>query len=413
MEPALSVELLEFTAPISIRRFSLPALADWSAVALFRPVHALIVAPSLLFIATLMAMLFSPPDIHFYWIDRIAFFVLLFVALLRALVLQRRGSLANPVMWPMVALLLLGLGAILSQPFDVQNWSVFAAKWVVPFALYHVAASIFDEPAAVHRFETFMLVVLGYLCFVAILFLCGMKGLILPRYIVDEGIGIHADRARGPFLQAVANGVTLNMLGLVAMDSFRRKRLRGLSALMLLVALPLAILATQTRAVWLSFASSILFLLLMSSSPRVRRACVCLIVAAGAGLLIAFSFDDGKTSISDRLEERSPVEFRLVMYQTGVEMFLEKPLLGWGAEDLQPELAKRVNDFHQKAFFFHNTYLEIAVQHGLVGLALYLWVVVDLLWLGSKKRHCSASADATFLDQIFVRCGRCWSECIC
>ena len=101
------------------------------------------------------------------------------------------------------------------------------------------------------------LVVLGYLCLIAILFLFGAKGLIFPRYILDESLGIHADRARGPFLQAVANGVTLNLLGLIALDSFRRGRLKRLPALLFLIALPLAILATRTRAVWLSFAGCI------------------------------------------------------------------------------------------------------------------------------------------------------------
>jgi len=126
-----------------------------------------------------------------------------------------------------------------------------------------------------------------------------------------------------------------------------------------------------------------------------------MVLAGGVGLLMALSFDDGKSSFYDRLEERSPVEFRVVMYRTGLEMFLEKPLLGWNATDLQPELAKRINDFHQEAFFFHNTYLEIAVQYGLVGVALYLWVVFDLLWLGSRRRHRVESPDATFLDQDF------------
>src|SRR6266852_4006992 len=144
------------------------------------------------------------------------------------------------------------------------------------------------------------------------------------------------------------------------------------------MALPLAILATQTRGVWLSFAGCVLVLLFLSPNKRVRAACLCLILAAGVGLVTALSFDDTNTSFFTRLEERSPVEFRVVMYQTGLEMFLEKPLFGWGASDLQPELAKRVHDFHQKAFFFHNTYLEIAVQHGLLGLVLYFWVVIEL-----------------------------------
>ena len=294
----------------------------------------------------------------------------------------------------------------MAQPYDTQTWSVFAAKWVVPFVLYHVAGSVFDDAASLHRLETFLLIVLAYLCLIAVFFLFGAKGLIFPRYILDEGLGIHVERARGPFLQAVANGVALNMLGLIAMDSFRRKRRRGFFALLLLICLPLAILATQTRGVWLSFAGSILVLLLVSSSSRVRRACLCLVLAGGVGLLAVLSFDDAKLSIYDRLEERSPLDFRVVMYRTGVEMFLEKPLIGWNSDDIQPELAKRVDDFHQKAFFFHNTYLEIAVQHGLVGLALYLWIVVDLFRLGSSRRPnlerpSLAAPNPTFLDRHF------------
>lgn len=376
-------------------------LAHWTVASAFRPLHALVAAPAALFLVTLAVMLFRPPDLQFYWLDRIAFLVLLFVVFLRSMVLRRPVAIAVPALWPMAALVLLGLGSLLAHRYDAESWSVFAAKWVVPFALYHLAGLVFDNPVSLRRFETFALVVLGYLCLIAILFLFGAKEWIFPRYILDESVGIHADRARGPFLQAVANGVTLTLLGLIALDSFRRKRLRGLSALIFLIALPLAILATQTRAVWLSFAGCILTLILFSPSKRVRRACLLVILAGGIGLLAALSFDSTNASFFDRLEERSPVEFRVVMYRTGLEMFMEKPLTGWGLGDLQPEMAKRVNEFHQPAFYFHNTYLEIGVQHGLVGLMLYLWIVVDLFRLGSRRRPHLASKDGGFLDTQF------------
>lgn len=382
-------------------RNSLPTPAHWTVANALRPLHALVAAPAILFLTTLAVMLFRPPDLQFYWLDRVAFLLLLFVVTLRAVALRRRASFAHPVMWPMAGLLLLGLASLLAQPYDPQNWSVFAAKWVVPLVLYHLAGSVFDNAASQRRFETFTLVVLGYLCLIAILFLFGAKDLIFPRYILDESLGIHADRARGPFLQAVANGVTLSLLGLIALDSFRRGRLKGLPALLLAIALPLAILATRTRGVWLSFAGCILILVLFSSYRRVRRACLCLALVGAAGLLIALSFDDAKPSFLARLEERSPVEFRVVMYQTGLEMFLEKPLAGWGSGDLQPELAKRVHDFHQPAFFFHNTYLEIAVQHGVLGLSLYLWMVVNLFRLGRSQRTHVAPGEGAFLDGQF------------
>ena len=70
--------------------------------------------------------------------------------------------------------------------------------------------------------------------------------------------------------------------------------------------------------------------MIVGSGKRIRRACLCLILAEAAGLLTALSFDDSNISLLTRLEERSPVEFRVVMYRTGMEMFMEKPLAGLG-----------------------------------------------------------------------------------
>ncbi len=358
--------------------------------------------PSLLFLATLAVMLFRPPDLQFYWIDRIAFLLLVFVLLLRALLLRQSWRVTGPLTWPMLGLLLLGLYAALQQAGEAQTWSVFAAKWLVPFTLYHLAGWVFDDPASLRHFETFVLVVLAYLSLIAILFLFDLKDLIFPRFIVDPSLGIHSDRARGPFLQAVANGVTLNLLMLIALDSYRRGRLRGTAGLLFLMAVPLAALATRTRAVWISFATSIVGLLLFSKHGRIRRACLCLVCAASLGLWIILSTADGNISLSARLRELSPVEFRINLYRAGWEMFQEKPLLGWSANEIQPELAKHISDFHQEAFYFHNTYLEISVEHGLLGLTLYLWMVIDLLRLGRKRPPGDGlPRDGQFLDQNF------------
>jgi hypothetical protein len=134
------------TGQITLRN-SVPALAHWTVVTASRPLHALVAAPAILFLTTLAVMLFRPPDLQFYWLDRIAFLLLLFVVLLRTLVQRRRATIAHPAMWPMIALLLLGIASLLAQPYDSQSWSVFAAKWVVPFALYHLAGSVFDNAA--------------------------------------------------------------------------------------------------------------------------------------------------------------------------------------------------------------------------------------------------------------------------
>jgi O-antigen ligase len=373
----------------------------WAIRASFRPLHALITAPSMLFLITLGLMLFHPPDFHFHSIDRVAFGLLILVVLLRVCVLRQPLRFGGPITWPMLALLALAFQGAVTQPNGDETWSLFAAKWLVPFALYHLAGYVFNDERSLWRFETFSLIVLAYLSLTAIFFMIDAKQFIFPRYILNEGLGYHVDRARGPFLQAVANGVALNLLGLVALNAFRRKRLRGVLAFLFLVALPLAIVATKTRAVWLSFVVSILWLLFFSPSRRLRRACLCFVLAGSMGLAAVVAFADRKTMLSDRLEERGPVIFRMAIYQAGWEMFLQKPLAGWGATDMQTELSKRISDFHQEQFFFHNTYLEIVVQYGLLGLLLYLWIVVDLFKLSRGGIRPDFFAHSGFLDRQF------------
>jgi O-antigen ligase len=142
-------------------------------------------------------------------------------------------------------------------------------------------------------------------------------------------------------------------------------------------------------------------LLFFSPSRRLRRVCLCFVIAGILGLAWVATFADHNTSLGDRLEERGPVMFRMAIYQAGWEMFLQKPFTGWGAADMQAELSKRISDFHQDQFFFHNTYLEILVQYGLVGLLLYLWLVVDLFKLGRRQNPASLDRDGDLLDTQF------------
>jgi len=381
---------------------SATSILPWICSACVRPLQALIAAPGLLFLATLGLMLFHPPEFHFHSLDRVAFVVLVLVVLLRASVSGRTLRFADSATWPMSAMLGLAFCAAVSQPYEAETWSLFAAKWLVPFTLYHLAGHVLGDERTLQWFETFSVIVLVYLSLTAVCFMVGATQLVFPRYILDEGLGIHADRARGPFLQAVANGVALNLLGLLALNAYRRQRLCGIWAALVLAALPLAILATRTRAVWLSFSASILGLLFFSPSRRLRRLCLGLVIAGCLALVAVFALADRNTTLTDRLEESGPVLFRMEVYQAGWDMFLEKPLTGWSTSDMQADLSRRVSGFRQDQFYFHNTYLEIAVQYGIVGLLLYLWIMVDLFRLtrrgGNQDHH---SPGTSFLDQEF------------
>ena len=376
-------------------------LSVWAVGISLRPLQALMVAPSLLFFAMLTAMLLRHENVPFYEIDRVAFGLLLLGVVGRAIIQRQRLFVVERIHWPMLGLTVLALATAIRQPFDSETWSLLASKFIIPFVLFHAAGMVFTNEKKFRQFEVYALLVLAYLSFTAIAFLSGARALIFPRFILDESLGFHADRARGPFLQAVANGVSLNILGLVALHAYQRGSVRGRKIAVLLASVPVAILATMTRAVWLSFAGSVIALIFLSKNRTLRRAGVGLALMAGLALAVVLSSHELGGALSDRLEERQPVEFRVAVYAGSWQMFLDRPLLGWGFHQMPAELPRYVSEYKDKVLYPHNTYLELLVEEGMAGLALYLWLMWEMWRLG--RGEIPAGEKDGFLDSQFHR----------
>jgi O-antigen ligase len=144
-----------------------------------------------------------------------------------------------------------------------------------------------------------------------------------------------------------------------------------------------AILATMTRAVWLTFAVSVGVLIFRSRNRRLRSICIAVTIVGALGSLIALSFDDQRRSLTDRLRESGPLDFRQAVYAGAWQMFLEKPFIGWGVNQMPGELARHVSGYKEKKELdSHNTYLELLVEHGIVGFGLYAWLMWEIWRLG-------------------------------
>ena len=348
-----------------------------------RPLHLALAYPSILYVAAISVFLFRPPDLFSFYADRLAFGVLVFSVALRTMALRDKLPFFPGLTLPMLALTTLAVLRALREPFDAQLWSIVASKFIVPFVLFHIAALVFRGPSERRHFEIFVALALAYLVFIAIAFLCDARSLIYPRFILDESMGFHPDRARGPFLQAVANGVSLNLLGvLVLVLPQKGKKFVWL----LWLALPVAILATMTRAVWISFALSSLVLGFRLIRRRLLTA-VILAVVAGlvAGIALGVSKHSLQDALSDRTSERGPVEARMAVYNAGWAMFEERPLTGWPAGRMYAELGRRMEGYHLRIFYVHNTYLAFLVEFGWPGLALYVVLVFNLFHLARKN----------------------------
>jgi len=282
---------------------------------LLRPLHLGLAFPSVLYVGAMTIFLLRPPDLFSFYADRIAFGILVFFVALRTMALRDKLPFFAGLSLPMLSLMALAVFRALQEPFDAQTWSIVASKYIVPFALFHIAVLVFRGTAQRRHFEVFVILALAYLVFIAIAFLADARSLIFPRFILDESLGFHPDRARGPFLQAVANGVSLNILGILAV-ALPQKR-KAVVWLLWLV-LPLAVLATMTRAVWISFAVSTLVLGFLMVERRLQAVCALLAVAGlMVGLAIGLSTHSLKAALWDRTGERGPVEARLAVYDAG------------------------------------------------------------------------------------------------
>ena len=350
-----------------------------------RPLQALIAAPTLLFLTALTAMLFCHPDVSFHKLNRVTFALLVVGVVCRAVVLKQEVFCFERVTWPMIGLTAVALISLVGRTVDEDTWGLLAAKYLFPFTLFHLAKMVFTEEPRVRQFELFALVVLAYLSFTAIVFLLGVRDLVFPKFILDPSLGHHAERARGPFLQAVANGVSLNMLALLVLHGYRRGSLRSVKALAVLAAVPIAILATMTRGVWLSFAGSVLGVVFVAKNLKARFVSIAVVVVAAGGLGLVMNTTQLGSVLGDRIQDSGPVEYRQAVYAGGWRMFLDRPIAGWGFHQMPAELPKYVGEYQDKVLYPHNTYLEVLVENGLLGLSLYAWLMWELWRLGRGK----------------------------
>ena len=193
---AEALSVIEFANPGAVESHSRGRnIGSKAIVVLFAPLQAGMAMPVALYLATLTIMLFRPPEVEFYSVDRIALLVLVFVVVLRALALRQPLRVTGWLLFPMTALTVLASVSTLSYSYQTSAWSVMAAKFVVPLAMFWMATMTFRTESSLRWLERFCLAILVYLSFTAIMSVAGIRQLVFPPYILDESLGIHADRA--------------------------------------------------------------------------------------------------------------------------------------------------------------------------------------------------------------------------
>jgi O-antigen ligase len=75
----------------------------------------------------------------------------------------------------------------------------------------------------------------------------------------------------------------------------------------------------------------------------------------------------------------------MAVYCGAWAMFKERPFTGWPAAHMYAELGRRMEGYHLRTFYVHNTYLALLIELGLPGLALYGILFFNLFRLSRRR----------------------------
>ena len=187
------------------------------------------------------------------------------------------------------------------------------------------------------------------------------------------------DRARAFFSIYMTLAGVLNVALLATLPRVLPGGFRAWSApVWLLTATGLAL--TYTRGAWIGFGAGAAALLPMSRRGR-------LALLAGL-LLLPGVFLLGPRDLSNRFRsmfdpDEAGIKERIYMWRSGLAMWRERPLLGWGPGGVKREYPRYalLEAFKRRTGHVHNTPLQILVERGVLGLAAWL-----AIWIAFYRR---------------------------
>ena len=298
-------------------------------------------------------------------------------------------------------------GTLLSKS---EFFRLFDRFGVAPFLMFTIAPLAF--PTERHRmiFLGVLVALGGYLGLTALFETVGPHALVFPRYITNPELGFHVGRARGPFLEAEANGIALFLCGTaaaVAATTWRSSALvKGLCWLVVCLCFA-GCLFSLSRGVWLGAAVAIVLTLLFFRP--VRGLLVPALVGIPLVVVLLISLVPGlAASVDDRGNDKSSVWDRENLNAAALRMVEARPLLGFGwgrftdvsppyfwqaanrpltavgaqSCDSLPAGARQTTDGSrpQCTVPVHNAYLSNAAELGLIGVTL--WIAAGVAAIG-------------------------------
>ena len=232
----------------------------------------------------------------------------------------------------------------------------------------------------------------------------GLMGWFVPHMLPDSWLGRLGERTVGTFGNPAVYTATLILFSLILLQY----ALQGRDRLVRVVALAIFSLAyvciffSFSRGSWGGSLLVLAGLTALYPLVMIRWGIVAVVAATlAAGLLMSSEL----SFASQRLGDEDTAQGRVLGASTALSMIAVKPIFGWGFGnyDVYDEQYKSraLNLAVREDQTSHNTFLLIATEMGVVGLALYLAPTLWLLLMSLKVRR-RISADSFLGRRLLV-----------
>ncbi len=308
--------------------------------------------------------------------------------------LIRRRQRSPAVRWSTADRLLAGLLVVLLlsaivQPASEKGVSPLPrlfAFYFLPLAVYAMARRTSLQQTHLHWILATLTLFGVYLGATAVCEARGLTELVFPRYISSSEFEEFLGRGRGPFLNPIANGITLAMCVAATLMFWPRSAAAGRLLVLAAVAVQLAgAYYSLTRSVWIGIGLTILVVLLCCLPKLWRTLMIGAVCVTSVGVVVT-QWDNLMVYKRDKDLDASlsaeSAALRPILATVAWKMFLDRPLLGCGYaryfEAKNDYLADRTTDYaldKVRPYVQHNVFLAALVENGLIGLALYLLLI--------------------------------------
>jgi O-antigen ligase len=281
--------------------------------------------------------------------------------------------------------ILLYLAVLLISSIQGTNFLISARhlirKTLEYAALYFVIIDTFNSRKRLRIFLTVLL------CSISLITIDGIIQY-FTRYEFLRQRVIIAGRIAGPFEYPDGFGNYLVMiLPLVIVSSLYKFKVRYFTYLLRIITFILIFLlfTNVTKGAWIGFIVSLVFLAMFFQKKKSLTFILIFLIMAFFMLTPSF-----KSHIFSQFDMSNPsITQRFDLWQTGWNMFIDRPLFGQGLGTYMNNYEKyqtpRPRPVGQGGLWYaHNSYLQILAENGIIGLVSFLTIIFILFKRTSK-----------------------------